>query len=98
LKTSFRASFYRDAKRIREERVLAGVRQAILDVEAASQWSDVPEIKKIRGSTNAFRIRVGDYRIGLFIEATLPSLFACCRGETSTASFREANLSKFAGV
>jgi mRNA interferase RelE/StbE len=68
LKTAFRASFHRDVKRIRDERILAGVRQAILDVEAAAQWSDVAEIRKIRGSANAFRIRVGDYRIGLFIE------------------------------
>jgi mRNA interferase RelE/StbE len=44
------------------------VRQAILDVEAAASWSDVPNIKKIRGSTSAFRIRIEDYRIGLFIE------------------------------
>jgi mRNA interferase RelE/StbE len=68
LNTSFRASFHRDLKRIREERILVGVRQAILDVEAAAQWSDIPEIKKIAGSPNAFRIRVADYRIGLFIE------------------------------
>ncbi len=66
--SSFRASFKRDVKRIRDERILAGVRHAILDVEAAAQWSDVPNIKKIRGSANAFRIRVDDYRIGLFIE------------------------------
>lgn len=58
-------------KRIHDERIIAGVRQAILDVEAASNWNDIPEIKKIRGSTNAFRIRVGDYRIGLFIEADM---------------------------
>jgi mRNA interferase RelE/StbE len=71
LKSAFRASFRRDVKRIRSERILAGVRQAILDVEAAAQWSDVAANKKIRGAFNAFRIRVDDYRIGLFIEGDL---------------------------
>jgi mRNA interferase RelE/StbE len=71
LTSSFRASFHRDVKRIRERRILAGLRQSILDVEAAARWSDVPDIKKIRGSTNAFRIRVGEYRIGLYIEGDL---------------------------
>jgi mRNA interferase RelE/StbE len=71
LKTVFRASFGRDVKRIRSDRILAGVRQAILDAEAASSWSEVPNIKKIRGSDNAFRIRVDDHRIGLFIENDL---------------------------
>ena len=66
--SSFRASFKRDLKRIRDERILAGVRQAVLDLEAAAKWSDVPSINKIKGSANAFRIRVDDFRIGLFIE------------------------------
>jgi mRNA interferase RelE/StbE len=71
LKSAFRASFGRDLKRIRSERVLAGVRQAILDVEAAAQWSDVADIKKLKGAANAYRIRVEDHRIGLFIEDDL---------------------------
>lgn len=68
MKPSFRASFHRDVKRIRDNHVLAGIWQSILNVEAATHWNDVPDIKKIRGSTNAFRIRALDYRIGLFIE------------------------------
>ena len=47
------------------------MRQAILDVEAAAQWTDVPDIKKIKGAAQAFRIRADDYRIGLFIEGDL---------------------------
>jgi len=69
LKSTFRASFGRDVKRIRSDRILDGVRQAILDVEAAATWSNVPNIKKIKGANNAFRIRVEDYRIGLCIDA-----------------------------
>lgn len=68
MKSSFRASFQRDVKRIRDDRILAGLQHTILNVEAAAHWSEVPNIRKIRGSSNAFRIRVGDHRIGLFIE------------------------------
>jgi mRNA interferase RelE/StbE len=71
LKTTFRASFKRDVQRIRSERILAGIRRAILDVEATASWIDVTSIKKIKGTANAFRIRVDDYRIGLFIEGDL---------------------------
>ena len=71
MKSAFRASFGRDLKRIRSEHILAGVRQAILDVEAAAQWSDVADIKKLKGTANTFRIRVDDYRIGLFIDDDL---------------------------
>jgi mRNA interferase RelE/StbE len=68
VRATFRNSFKRDLKQIRSDRVLADIRQAIIDVEAAATWSDVPGIKKIRGATNAFRIRIDDYRIGLYID------------------------------
>jgi mRNA interferase RelE/StbE len=71
LKTVFRASFGRDLKRIRSDQTLTGVRQAILNVETATNWSEIPNIKKIRGAENAFRIHVDDHRIGLFIENDL---------------------------
>lgn len=68
MRTEFRASFGRDIKRIRSDQILAGVRQAVLDVEAAKSWHEVASVKKIKGANNAFRIRVEDYRIGLLIE------------------------------
>ena len=71
MRSAFRASSERDVRRIRSKRILAGVKQAILDVEAASRWSDVAAIKKSRGTANAYRICIDDYRIGLFIESDL---------------------------
>ena len=68
MNTTFHASFKRDLKKVRQEKVLAAVRQAILDAEAAKKWNDVPKIKKMKGAADAFRIRVDDYRIGVFIE------------------------------
>ena len=68
MRATFRASFGRDLKQFRNDRILAGVRQAVLDVEATKNWSEVKDIKKIKGTASAFRIRVDDYRIGLFIE------------------------------
>jgi mRNA interferase RelE/StbE len=68
LKTTFRASFGRDLKRIKDERVLGDVRTAIIETEAAAVWKEIPNIKKIKGASNAFRVRVGDYRIGIYIE------------------------------
>ena len=63
MKTVFRASFGRDLKRIHGDRIQSGVRQAILNVETAANWSEIPNIKKIRGSDNAFRILVDDHRL-----------------------------------
>ena len=67
--THFRRSFERDLRRIRDRRVLDRVREVIEAVEAADALSDLPNLKKIRGGDGYFRARVGDYRIGLFVES-----------------------------
>jgi len=35
---------------------------------SASRISDIPNIKKLKGYKTAYRVRIGDYRIGLLIE------------------------------
>jgi mRNA interferase RelE/StbE len=36
-------------------------------VEKATSTRDIPNLKKLKGYRSAYRIRMGDYRIGLFI-------------------------------
>jgi mRNA interferase RelE/StbE len=40
-------------------------------IELAENMSGVANLKKLRGAKNSYRIRVGDYRIGLTIEGDL---------------------------
>ncbi|MCE2937041.1 MAG: type II toxin-antitoxin system RelE family toxin [Cyclobacteriaceae bacterium] len=39
----------------------------IRQVESASSIRQIPQIKKLKGFTSAYRIRVGDYRVGIFV-------------------------------
>jgi mRNA interferase RelE/StbE len=70
VKVTFRTSFTRDLRRIRDAGVREQVRSAILAVEQAQQLGTVSNLKKLRGAGGApyFRIRVGDYRIGLSVD------------------------------
>jgi hypothetical protein len=89
LRSTFRASFGRDLKRIRSDRMRAGVLQAILDVEAATDWGDVPNIKKIKGSTNAYRILLRTIGSAWLLKQTMLSSCAFCRDATSIANSLE---------
>ncbi|MDB4902467.1 MAG: plasmid stabilization protein [Mucilaginibacter sp.] len=40
----------------------------IEQVEKANFLSEIKNIKKLKGHLTAYRIRIGDYRIGLFVE------------------------------
>lgn len=64
----FRTSFTRDLRAIRDRAVQTRVRAAIAVVEAAEMMQDVGDTSKLAGSSNCFRIRVGDYRIGVILE------------------------------
>jgi mRNA interferase RelE/StbE len=42
--------------------------KAITNVENSTSRSQIKGLKKLKGYKNAFRIKIGDYRIGIFIE------------------------------
>lgn len=68
MKTIFAARFDKDLDAIQDETTLEKIAQAIENVEEATKPMDIRNIKKMKGAKNAFRIRVGDYRIGILIE------------------------------
>jgi len=68
LNVEFRASFARDLKKIKDEKLTARVRQVIDRVERAQSLQEVENLKKLRGGDRYYRIRIGDYRIGLAVE------------------------------
>ena len=68
MNVSFRSSFARDLNRITDKNLLRRVRETIEDVERAQSINDLPNLKKLKSSKNYYRLRIGDYRIGLAVE------------------------------
>jgi len=67
VKVAFEASFARDLKKIREKPILARVEQAINDVKSSDTLQDIKAFSKLSGHDSYYRVRVGDYRIGIEI-------------------------------
>lgn len=65
MKVEFRKSFEKDLGKIRDEELLMRIKAVIEEVENADSLSDVSNIKKLKADRNYYRIRVGDYRVGL---------------------------------
>jgi mRNA interferase RelE/StbE len=68
MKTSFRKSFARDPKKIKDRTILGRIQQAMEEVEAIGDFQQVSTVKRMSGGGSYFRIRVGDYRIDLSVE------------------------------
>ena len=68
MKTEFTSHFLKDLDKIRQASVKKDIRDIIELIEEAASLSEIKSIKKLKGHTAAYRIRSGDYRIGIFIE------------------------------
>ena len=65
MKVGFRDSFAKDLKGVREKGLLGRVREVIEAVEKADSLVELPNLKKLKGGGDYFRVRVGGYRIGV---------------------------------
>ena len=68
MKAEFRESFLKDLRSIKDKNLLAKVKEAIQSVESTETPDDLANLKKMHGGHGYFRIRIGDYRIGLKLE------------------------------
>ncbi|MEI8115800.1 MAG: type II toxin-antitoxin system RelE/ParE family toxin [Bacteroidia bacterium] len=69
MKTEFKASFLKAIKKIGSNQLKADIANAILNVESAENHRQISQLKKLKGYKQYYRIRIGDYRIGIKIEA-----------------------------
>lgn len=68
MNVEFHPKFNKDIDAIKLPRVAQAVEQIIFAAEAAAKLGDIPNLQKMKGAVNAYRIRTGTYRIGLFVK------------------------------
>jgi mRNA interferase RelE/StbE len=73
----FRASFAKDLRNIKNKDLLKRIKETIEQVEKAQSSQDITNLKKLKGGSNYYRIRVGEYRIGLLVESDTVTFVRC---------------------
>ena len=68
MKVEFRESFAKDLKGVKDKGLLKRVKELIEALERVDSLVDTPNLKKLKGGGNYFRLRVGDYRVGMALE------------------------------
>lgn len=64
----FLNSFENDLKRIMDKSMLKILKEIVIQLENSNSLSEIENIKKIKGSKTAFRLRINDYRLGFYFE------------------------------
>jgi mRNA interferase RelE/StbE len=61
-------SFNKDTDKIKDKILLLDIADCIEALEKADNIKSIKNIKKLKGSADFYRIRIGDYRIGLEVK------------------------------
>ena len=72
MKTKFTKSFARDLRARRHDgKFPDSIKEIIENVERADTLIDIGNLKKLKGESDYYRIRFGNYRIGVKIQGDL---------------------------
>lgn len=73
----FRDSFLKDVNHIKESTVKKKIAAMITEAKSASSLSAIRNIKKMEGTDNYYRVRIGDYRIGVKLQGKALIFLRC---------------------
>ncbi len=69
----FKKSFEKDLLKILDADLFQRVQEIIEQVEKAEKLSDMKNIKKLKGEVDYYRIKIGNYRIGIKVNNSVVS-------------------------
>lgn len=68
MKIVFLSKFYKDLDKIKDKNTRERLMKIISEIETADTLFEINNIKKLSGDKISYRIRLGDYRLGIFYE------------------------------
>ncbi|MBP7051892.1 MAG: type II toxin-antitoxin system RelE/ParE family toxin [Phycisphaerae bacterium] len=68
MRTAFKRTFLKDVEALGDAATRQRIREVITQVESAAKLQDIQGVKRLKGDDHCYRIRIGDYRLGLLIE------------------------------
>ena len=68
MKVKFESKFAKDLKKIKDPKILSRLKKIIIHYKAVVNLSEINNLKKLQSHETFYRIRLGDYRIGIEIQ------------------------------
>ena len=70
-------TFEKDTDKLQDKSLLVKIADSIENVQSANKLSDIKGIRKLRGFEKEYRIRIGDYRLGLIVDKQIVEFIRC---------------------
>jgi mRNA interferase RelE/StbE len=68
LKVKFSKNFSEDIEKVNDSNIKNDIIEAIIELENSESLSLIPNIKKMKGHSEAYRLRIGKFRIGFYFD------------------------------
>jgi len=69
MKVEYLPSFIKDLKTLKSTSSYSAIKNLVFqEVPSCSSFGEIRGLKKLKASGSAYRLRVGDYRVGFFFE------------------------------
>jgi mRNA interferase RelE/StbE len=68
MEIKFSKPFEKDLKALTDKAIVLKMEEIISEISSASSLKNIKSIKALKGHKNCFRIRIGDYRLGLLLD------------------------------
>lgn len=68
MKVEYKKSFLKDLKKLKNKNLKNSILNCIEEVESAPNIRQITNLKKLTGYENHYRLKIGDFRIGLKLE------------------------------
>lgn len=66
MEVTYLKSLEKDLKKIKDKKLLKYIANVFINLEEVDTLFEVSNVKKMSGHSEAYRIRIGDYRLGIF--------------------------------
>lgn len=74
MKIEYLKQFSKDISKINDKSLLDILFEVILSLKKAEKLNEIPNIKKLKGHPEAFRMRIGKYRLGFYFDSEIIQL------------------------
>ncbi len=68
MQIEFLGKFSKDIDHISQKSVKTSLAKLIQLIEQSGDLTNIPNLKKLVGHKSAFRVKIGDYRVGFFMK------------------------------
>jgi mRNA interferase RelE/StbE len=67
MEVNYSKAVIKDVQKIKDKKLISKIELIVKSVKVAKTIEGVSGVKKMKGHSSAYRIRVGDYRLGFYL-------------------------------